>query len=50
MQQSQELKLIVRLVEWLIREMNPLILIAGNHDMWSGNSDPVQWMKRPHRS
>jgi hypothetical protein len=38
-----------RLVEWLIREMEPLILIAGNHDMWSGNSDPVQWMKRPHQ-
>lgn len=38
-----------RLVEWLIREMNPLLLIAGNHDMWSGNSDPVKWMMRKHQ-
>jgi hypothetical protein len=37
-----------KLVEWLIKEMDPFLLIAGNHDLWSGNSDPVQWMKRPH--
>lgn len=38
-----------RLVEWLIREMDPILLIAGNHDMWSGNSDPVKWMMRKHQ-
>lgn len=38
-----------RLVEWLIREMDPLLLIAGNHDMWSGNSDPVKWMMKKHQ-
>lgn len=37
-----------QLVEWLIEEMDPLLLIAGNHDMWSGSGDPVQWMKGPH--
>ena len=33
------------LVEWLIREMNPLLLISGNHDIWSGAGDPIKWMK-----
>jgi hypothetical protein len=37
-----------RLVEWLIKQMNPLILISGNHDMWSGSGDPIKWMKQPH--
>ena len=37
-----------KLVEWLIKEIDPLILIAGNHDMWSGAGDPVNWMKKPH--
>jgi len=31
-------------VEWLIQEMNPLVLIGGNHDMWSGAGDPLKWM------
>jgi len=33
-----------KLVEWLIENMNPLILIGGNHDMWSGSGDPLKWM------
>lgn len=37
-----------KLVEWLIDEMNPLILIGGNHDMWSGAGDPINWMHMPH--
>lgn len=37
-----------RLVEWLIQEMNPMILIGGNHDMWSGAGDPLKWMMRGH--
>lgn len=37
-----------RLVEWLIREMNPLILIGGNHDMWSGAGDPLKWITGGH--
>ena len=31
-----------KLVEWLIEEMNPLVLIGGNHDMWSGAGDPLR--------
>ena len=37
-----------RLVEWMIQEMNPLILIGGNHDMWSGAGDPLKWIAEPH--
>lgn len=37
-----------KLVEWLIQEMNPMILIGGNHDMWSGAGDPLKWMTKPH--
>ena len=37
-----------KLVEWLISEMNPLILIGGNHDMWSGSGDPLKWITRGH--
>lgn len=33
-----------KLVEWLIDRMNPLVLIGGNHDMWSGAGDPLKWM------
>lgn len=37
-----------RLVEWLIDNINPLILIGGNHDMWSGAGDPLKWMTGAH--
>lgn len=37
-----------RLVEWFIENINPLILIGGNHDMWSGSGDPIKWMTEPH--
>ena len=37
-----------KLVEWLINSINPLILIGGNHDMWSGSGDPLKWMTKPH--
>jgi hypothetical protein len=33
-----------KLVEWLINKMNPMVLIGGNHDMWSGAGDPLKWM------
>jgi len=35
-----------KLVEWLIQSINPLILISGNHDMWTGAGDPLKWMAR----
>jgi hypothetical protein len=37
-----------RLVEWFVKNINPLILIGGNHDMWSGPGDPLKWMTEPH--
>ena len=37
-----------RLVEWFVKNINPLILIGGNHDMWSGSGDPLKWMTEPH--
>jgi hypothetical protein len=37
-----------KLVEWLIGEMNPLVLIGGNHDMWSGAGDPLKWISGGH--
>lgn len=38
-----------RLVEWFIRELGDklLLLIKGNHDMWQGSGDPLDWMKQP---
>ena len=37
-----------KLVEWLIDSINPLVLIGGNHDMWSGAGDPLKWIAQPH--
>lgn len=37
-----------KLVQWLIESINPMILIAGNHDMWSGAGDPLKWIASPH--
>lgn len=38
-----------QLTEWFIHEANFLLIINGNHDMWSGASDPIQWMKGVHQ-
>lgn len=35
-----------RMVEWLVRNMDPIVLIGGNHDMWLGAGDPLTWMSR----
>lgn len=32
------------LAEWLIRRCRWLYLISGNHDAWSGESDPLEWI------
>lgn len=37
------------LVEWLVRAVDWLYLVGGNHDCWSGAGDPVQWMARQAR-
>lgn len=38
-----------RLAEWFVRDLvGPkwLYMIAGNHDLWSGTSDPLEWISR----
>ena len=37
------------LVEWLIRSTKWIYLVGGNHDLWSGAGDPIQWMARQAR-
>lgn len=32
------------MAKWLVNELPWLYIIGGNHDLWSGASDPVQWM------
>ena len=32
------------LVEWLIKSVDWLYLVKGNHDVWSGAGDPLDWM------
>ena len=32
------------LVEWLVQAVPWVYLIGGNHDVWSGSADPIQWM------
>lgn len=35
-----------RLTEWLVRSVDWLYLIGGNHDAWSGEGDPLHWITR----
>lgn len=35
-----------KLLEWFIARPKWLYLIAGNHDQWNGNEDPLIWMTR----
>lgn len=32
------------LCEWLVKAVDWLYLIGGNHDAWSGAGDPISWM------
>lgn len=34
-----------QLTEWLITAVPWLFLTKGNHDLWSGTGDPLNWMK-----
>lgn len=34
------------LAEWLLNEIEPLFCILGNHDMWSGHGNPIDWILR----
>jgi len=37
------------LVEWLVKAVDWLVLISGNHDAWSGDGDPIKWMAKAAR-
>ena len=34
------------LVEWLVSSVQWIYLLLGNHDLWTGAGDPIQWMTR----
>jgi hypothetical protein len=36
-----------QLVGWLIGRLRPFLLIKGNHDLWSGPGDPLDFMTTP---
>lgn len=35
----------IRLLEWLFAEMPWFLVIAGNHDLWSGDDTPLAWLQ-----
>lgn len=44
--QSTTAKQAWMLVEWLVRSVPWLYLVKGNHDLWSGDGDPLDFIKR----
>lgn len=38
------------LVEWMVKAVNWLFIIAGNHDLWTGAGDPVAWFVKQNGS
>jgi len=34
------------LAEWFIKRCPWLVIIGGNHDLWSGSGDPINWIAR----
>ncbi len=49
-QQSTSAKEAWMLTEHFVRSTNWLYLIAGNHDVWSGTGDPLNWIMRGKES
>lgn len=45
-QQSTTAKQAWMLVEWLVTSIPWLYLVKGNHDLWSGDGDPLDFIKR----
>mgnify|MGYP003136838789 CR=1 FL=1 len=45
-QQSMSAKESWRLTEYFVNKMDWLYLIAGNHDVWSGDGDPLDFLMR----
>lgn len=34
------------MVEWLVRSVDWIYMVGGNHDAWSGSGDPLLWIQR----
>jgi hypothetical protein len=34
------------LVEWFVNSVNWIYILGGNHDLWSGAGDPLNWITR----
>ena len=47
-QQSTSAKESWRLTEHFINQVDWLYLVAGNHDVWSGDGDPLEFIMREH--
>ena len=47
-QQSTSAKESWRLTEYFVNKLNWLYLVAGNHDVWSGEGDPLEFIMRDH--
>lgn len=45
-QQSTTAKQAWMLVEWLVTSVPWLYLVKGNHDLWSGDGDPLDFIKK----
>lgn len=42
--QSTKRREAIKLAEWFLSGIKWLYLVSGNHDAWSGEDDPIQWM------
>lgn len=45
-QQGTTAKQAWMLAEWFVRRCPWLVIIGGNHDLWSGAGDPMNWIAR----
>ena len=48
-QQSTSAKESWKLTEYFVNKVNWLYLVAGNHDVWSGDGDPLEFIMRDHK-
>jgi len=48
-QQSTSAKESWRLTEYFVNKLNWIYLVAGNHDVWSGDGDPLEFIMRDHK-
>ena len=48
-QRSTSAKESWKLTEYFVNKLNWLYLVAGNHDVWSGDGDPLEFIMRDHK-